>query len=89
MTALMLALPKVDSTIEKYVDKQDIVYSGDTWYLKIILILLIKLVAVYMEFFQICFWEPSFKKVLLKLCLIPSLGVLQKCFHKLSEKVIS
>ena len=37
------------------------VYFSDIWYLEIIFILLIKIIAVYIKFSQVYLWGPSLK----------------------------
>lgn len=48
--AFMLGLFEADSTTEKWNIKRDIIHFNGTWYLKIILILLTKIVEVYVKF---------------------------------------
>lgn len=53
VVVLVLGLFEANSATEKSGGKRDIIYSGGAWYLIIILILLIKMLAIYMEFSQI------------------------------------
>lgn len=50
MTILVLNLSIVDCSIEKRGCKQGIVLSGDSYYIKLVFVLLIKVIAVYIEF---------------------------------------
>ena len=49
----MLNLSKANDTIKKYGNKSDIIYPDNTWYFKIILILLIEVIIIYIKFSQI------------------------------------
>ena len=55
MTMLMLSLSEVDGAIKLWSGKQDVIYFDRAQYYKIILILLIKVITVYMKFFEIDF----------------------------------
>lgn len=73
MAMLILGLFESNNAMEECDDKQDIIYPGSTKSLKIILILLIKVIAVYVKFFQIRFRGPNLKKALSRLCLLLNL----------------
>ena len=47
----MLSLSKTDSATKKLSYKQIKIYSGGVWCFEIILILLIKIIAIYTQFF--------------------------------------
>ena len=61
MIAFVLSSFKADEAIKKCDSKEDTIQYCGTQDFEIILILLIKVVEIYVRFFQICFWGFSLK----------------------------
>lgn len=57
----MLDFPKTNSLGEKKSGKKNMIYLYSILYLKIVFILLIKVVAIYIELFLISLQKSSFK----------------------------
>lgn len=51
MAALVLNLSEADDAMEEWGCKQDIIHPGDTWYFKVVLILVIKVITIYLKLF--------------------------------------
>ena len=84
---VMLTLYEANNITEKWSGKWSTIHLKSIWFFKIVFILLTKIIAVYKEFFYICFLRFSLDKIFLEISLY--LKVLQKWFYELFEKVIN